>query len=106
MCPTPRSITTTTSAASRPSNRRQFLTRAGGGTGAPADFERVPLGGVIKQTDPQSALAFELAGSDSHQLGMIAPPAFDSAEEAGEMVELYWQALTRDVPFAAYESDQ
>jgi hypothetical protein len=35
---------------------------------------------------------------------MPAPPAFASAEEAAEMVELYWQALTRDVPFGAYET--
>jgi len=35
---------------------------------------------------------------------MPAPPAFKSAEIAGEMVELYWQALTRDVPFAEYGS--
>ena len=35
---------------------------------------------------------------------MPAPPAFGSAEIASEMIELYWQALTRDVPFAEYDS--
>jgi hypothetical protein len=74
-------------------------------TGAPADFERIPLGGMVRQTDPQAALAFELVGSDPHHLGIPAAPAFDSAEEAGEAVELYWQALTRDVPFAHYDTD-
>ena len=39
-----------------------------------------------------------------HQFEMVAPPAFESAEVASEMVELYWQALTRDVPFAEYET--
>jgi hypothetical protein len=74
-------------------------------TGDAADYERVPSGGTVKQTDPQAALAFELVGSDSHHLGIISPPAFSSAEEAGEMVEIYWQALTRDVPFAHYDAD-
>jgi hypothetical protein len=31
-------------------------------------------------------------------------PAFASAQEAGEMVELYWMALLRDINFADYES--
>jgi hypothetical protein len=33
---------------------------------------------------------------------MPAPPAFSSAETASEMVEVYWQALTREIPFAEY----
>jgi hypothetical protein len=33
---------------------------------------------------------------------MVAPPTFSSAAIAGEIIELYWQALTREVPFAAY----
>jgi membrane-associated phospholipid phosphatase len=50
-------------------------------------------------------LAFVLAGADSHHLGVSAPPAFDSEAEAGEMAELYWQALTRDVPFSRYGAE-
>ena len=73
-------------------------------TGDPADFERIPRGGVVKQVDPQAALAFELEGADSHHLGIAVPPAFSSAETAGEMAELYWQALTRDVPFSEYDT--
>ncbi|MED4785272.1 vanadium-dependent haloperoxidase [Brevibacillus choshinensis] len=71
-------------------------------TGDPVDFETIPLGGVVKLTNPQGAYAFDLAGPDSHHLGMIPPPDFSSAWEAGEMAELYWQALTRDVPFADF----
>src|SRR5438876_1344128 len=63
-------------------------------TGRPADFEAIVLGGTRKLVDPQAAIAFELEGSDSHQLAMKPPPAFDSPEEAGEIGELYWQALT------------
>lgn len=74
-------------------------------TGSPADFAAVPVGGAVKLADPQAALAFDLEGADSHHLGTPAPPAFASEEEAGEMIELYWQALTRDVPFAHYERD-
>jgi hypothetical protein len=70
-----------------------------------SDFEKIPLGGVAKQANPQAAFAFSLEGSDSHQLGTVSPPAFSSPEQAAEMVELYWQALTRDVPFARYETD-
>jgi hypothetical protein len=33
---------------------------------------------------------------------MDPPFTFNSADEAGEMVELYWQALARDVPFTDY----
>jgi hypothetical protein len=99
-------------------------------SGEPRDFADVPLGcaaggvGVV-QTDsrfapaglgaggpapnnprpfvnPQSALAYDLEGADSHQLEIAPAPAFASAEEAGEMIELYWMALARDVPFARY----
>lgn len=73
-------------------------------TGNPADFENIPLGGAAKQANPQAALAFELEGTDSHNLAIAAPPAFNGAEAAGEMVELYWQALTRDVPFTEYQT--
>ena len=74
-------------------------------TGAPEDFEAIPLGGTRKLVNPQSAFAFDLMGADSHHLTMPPAPAFASAEAAGEMVELYWHALTRDVPFDAYATD-
>lgn len=74
-------------------------------TSSATDFEKVPLGGVTRQANPQAAFAFALEGSDSHQLTTAPPPAFSSAEQAGEMVELYWQALTRDIPFSSYEND-
>lgn len=74
-------------------------------TGDPDNFESIPLGGVAKLSNPQAAYAFELAGPDSYHLGMIAPPAFSSARIAGEMAEVYWQALTRDVPFTDYDTN-
>ncbi len=67
-------------------------------------FERIPLGGYRKLSNPQAAYASDLVGCDPSQLALAAPPRFDSAEQAAEMVELYWQALLRDVPFAQYET--
>lgn len=74
-------------------------------TGRFADFEAITLGGAVKLTDPQAAYAFELEGTDSHGLTMPPAPAFSSAQEASEIAEVYWQALTRDVPFEQYETN-
>jgi membrane-associated phospholipid phosphatase len=74
-------------------------------TGRPADFEAVPLGGTAKQISPQAGLCYQLDGADSHHLSLATPPAFASAWEASEMVEVYWQALTRDVHFADFATN-
>ena len=74
-------------------------------TGKFSDFEAIPLGGVVKLANPQAAYAFELEGIDSHGLTMPAAPAFDSPQEVSEMAELYWRALTRDVPFEQYDNE-
>ena len=70
--------------------------------GASAAMEAVPAGGVLKLADPQAALAFSLEGLDPHVPFLEPSPAFASAEQAGDVVELYWLALIRDVPFAEY----
>jgi hypothetical protein len=62
-------------------------------------FEQIVLGGAMKLTNPQSGLAFAIEGADAQALTQPAAPAFDSAEEAGEIAENYWMALTRDVPY-------
>lgn len=74
-------------------------------TGQPEDFEEIILGGHVPLVDPQSGLAFDLEGQDSHGLVQTPPPALSSAEEAGEAVELYWAALLRDIPFSQYDSN-
>ncbi|HEV8581553.1 MAG TPA: vanadium-dependent haloperoxidase [Thermoanaerobaculia bacterium] len=68
----------------------------------PDDYDAIVLGGTNKLTNPQSGLAFDLEGADSHEIAVPAPPALASAEEAGEGVELYWMALLRDVNFLDY----
>jgi len=74
-------------------------------SGRSADFDRVPLGLGRRLTSAQAGLAFDLEGCDSHHTALPAPPAFSSAEIAAEMVELYWMAHCRDVPFTAWETD-
>jgi hypothetical protein len=71
-------------------------------TGKQADFESLDRGSGMKFVDPQASFAFQLEGADSHRLGTPAAPNFSSPDAAGEMVELYWQALARDVSFADY----
>lgn len=55
--------------------------------------------------NPHSGYAFDLEGIDSHQLAQPPAPAFASAQEAGEMVELYWMSLMRDVNFSDYATN-
>jgi hypothetical protein len=74
-------------------------------SGSPSDFEQIPLGGAARLANPQSAFAFDLEGADSHLSTVQPPPQFSSEEFAGEMVECYWLALTRDVPFSQYGNE-
>lgn len=68
---------------------------------------------------PQAGLNYDLEGKDYYQLinrppspsdpaiPIAFPPAFDfdSPQEATEIAENYWQAITRDVPFIEYLTD-
>jgi hypothetical protein len=74
-------------------------------SGTPSDFAQVPLAGTTRLANPQSAFAFELEGADSHSLPGEVPPRFSDEEFAGEMVECYWLALTRDIPFSQYGNE-
>jgi hypothetical protein len=71
-------------------------------TGLTSDFTAIRLGGVVKLANPQAAYAYSLEGMDAQQLSMIPAPSIASAWCAGEMVELYWHAWTRDIPFTSY----
>jgi hypothetical protein len=74
-------------------------------TGLPADYDgMITSPGGRRQTSPQCGLAFDCEGADSHALAVPAPPALASREQAGEMVEQYWQALLRDTDFSDYDS--
>jgi hypothetical protein len=80
-----------------------------------ADFEALATNGHFgssakpsfqrRLVNPGSGYAFDLEGTDSHQMTLRPAPAFASAQEASEMVELYWMALLRDVNFADYNKN-
>jgi len=67
----------------------------------------VPMGTTpsTRFAAPFLGFTYSLSGPDPQGVPCPAPPDFSSAEAGAEMVELYWRALTRDVPFAAYDSD-
>jgi hypothetical protein len=69
------------------------------------DFENIPLGGPAKLANPMAAFAYSIEGVDPHHSWTPPPPAFASQEQAADMIELYWLALTRDIPYAEYESN-
>jgi len=79
-----------------------------------SDFEALVTSGHFGSADPSvqrrlvnpvASYNFDLEGTDSHQLKLQPAPAFASAQTAGEMVELYWMSLLRDVEFSAYPTD-
>ncbi len=74
-------------------------------TGKRADFDALPMGGTEPLVDPQAGLAFDLETYDSSQNSI---PPFDTLTSPGlaaQMVEAYWMALARDVPFSQYGTD-
>src|ERR1700691_5204413 len=74
-------------------------------TGKRADFDALPMGGTIQLVDPQAGIAFDLETYDASQNSI---PPFDTLTSPGlavQMIEAYWQALTRDVPFSQYGAD-
>ena len=73
--------------------------------GDPRLFEQIQLGGRVPLVDPQAGLAFDLEGTDSHQLAIGTPPSVASRDIADAAVENYWMALCRDVNFTQYGSE-
>jgi hypothetical protein len=71
-------------------------------SGLAADYAAIPLGGTVKLANPQAANAVPLEGADGAHLNCPAPPALNSITEAVEISEVFWHALTRDVPFSQY----
>ena len=73
----------------------------------PADFESVPLdpAGGRKLVNPLAGLASNADGIDSASFTTPPAPRLDSPENSGDVAELYWMALTRDVPFERFDSD-
>lgn len=74
--------------------------------GSQRSFNHILLGGDRKLINPQASFAFSLAGNDGWVNCIPPAPAFASVETSAEMVELYWAALTRDVPFNHFHLDE
>jgi hypothetical protein len=51
---------------------------------------------------PETSLAFDLQGLDSHATTIPPAPSVTSAQTAAEEVELYWGAMLKDVNFTDY----
>lgn len=76
-------------------------------TGTQAAFETVVLGGRDRLlVNPLNAYSYQLIGNDSHGSRMAPAPRFGSRNTAVDMVERYWMALCRDVPFEAYADSE
>ncbi len=71
----------------------------------PDDFEKIILGGIRKLLNPQGPLAISLEGINAAQIAVPAPPALTTARRAAEVVEIYWQALLRDVPYSKFQNN-
>lgn len=87
----------------------------------PDKWEMIPLGSQTitdprRLVNPVSGVDFDLEGLDSHATHMPPAPRIgpkerasvnddNGAEAAGEMAELYWMALSRDVYFGDFNGD-
>src|SRR5215831_1538147 len=76
-----------------------------------ADFENITVGNpggtnfTAQLNGPQTALAFDLEGLDSHATSIPPAPSVTTAQTADEQVEHYWAALLRDVSFSDYPNN-
>jgi hypothetical protein len=74
-------------------------------SGKHEDFENIKLGGTTKLAGIQGPLTASLEGLANSQLAIPAPAELASEELAADHIEVYWQALLRDVPFTEYRND-
>ncbi len=76
-------------------------------SGDPDDFDKIKLApnAQRKLANPQAAYAYDLTGGDTHESRIREAPPFASAEQAAEMGEVYWHAITRDVPYIEFETN-
>ncbi|MFK8011148.1 MAG: vanadium-dependent haloperoxidase [Marinicellaceae bacterium] len=73
---------------------------------ATGDFSQVVLSDQAdrKLANPTAFRSLELHGGFPETTRITKAPETQSAHAAAEMIEVYWQALTRDVPFSQYGS--
>lgn len=76
-------------------------------TGAQADFnaiERAP-NATRKFVNPQAAFAKSMIGTPCTNIPIPSAPTLTSAQAAADMIEVYLQAVCRDVRFSDYGTD-
>lgn len=73
-------------------------------TSRESDFDAIPLDDQAdrKLANPQGALKYTHSGLDGHATRIKKSHTFRSAELAAEAAEVYWQSITRDIPFIDY----
>jgi hypothetical protein len=75
------------------------------------DFQNIIVGNpggtnfTAQLNGPQTSLAFDLEGLDSHATVIPPAPTTRSAQTADEEVEHYWAAMLRDVNFTDYPTN-
>jgi hypothetical protein len=69
-----------------------------------SDLENIVIGNGQKLVNPAGAFMYDMEGGDSHTFLAAPAPAFSSAQSGAEMMELYWLALARDVPFTQWST--
>ncbi|KZL49887.1 phosphoesterase [Nodularia spumigena CENA596] len=74
-------------------------------SGKPQDFEAIILDKGRKLTNPQAGLGFDLQGPDGHAITIPPAPRIDSPLNSGEMAEIYWMALLRDINFIDFNKN-
>jgi hypothetical protein len=76
-----------------------------------ADFQNILVGNPggtnpnAQLNGPQTSLAYDLEGLDSHATVIDPAPTTASAQTADEQVEHYWAAMLRDVNFTDYDGN-
>lgn len=70
-----------------------------------AALEKIQLGGRGKLVNPLGCGILQNESADPRDFFLSPPPTFSSLEQAAELIELFWAALCRDIPFAAYETE-
>ncbi|MGA9722425.1 MAG: vanadium-dependent haloperoxidase [Candidatus Binatus sp.] len=74
-------------------------------TGQRADFDALEMDGTVPLVDPQAGLAYDL---ETYDVSQNSIPPFDNLNSPGlaaQIVELYWLAVARDVPYSEFGSD-
>lgn len=76
-------------------------------SGKPSDFDEISLALSpiqMQLVNPQAGIAFDLEGPDAPALTIPPAPKLGSAQWSGEMAELYWIMICRDVSFQQIQS--